>query len=224
MLQLLASSYLVPSLSFPDIGASQTCSMVNHQFGELLVVPATAEHTATVFLLHGLGDSGSGWKPVASQLRLGPHVKWVFPSAPTRPITMNGGASMPGWFDLGTPKQDDAGIQESVEHVNGLIQKEIDAGIASERIVVAGFSQGGHLALKVALKHPRKLGGCIAMSTWLEGLSFPVHTHATLSFLVPDEVKVEGSIPALVVAQELCSHCCTGASRGRPSISDMPWG
>mmetsp|Transcript_35018 Transcript_35018/g.99255 ORF Transcript_35018/g.99255 Transcript_35018/m.99255 type:complete len:274 (+) Transcript_35018:313-1134(+) len=162
-------------------------------FGELVVRNATEAHTATLIVLHGLGDTGHGWYQAASQIKLGPHVKFLFPTAPTRPITLNMGMEMPGWFDikaLGDPQQmlqqmgSADGMQESLDYVRGLIEKEISYGIAPERIVVAGFSQGGHLALKTVLQSPVRLGGCVAMSTWLEPFSFEVSAAKEVPFLV----------------------------------------
>ncbi|PSC76869.1 acyl-thioesterase 2 [Micractinium conductrix] len=150
-----------------------------HPFGPVIRQPALGRHTGSVILLHGLGDTGDGWAPVGPQLRL-PHIKFVYPTAPTRPITVNMGMKMPGWFDISHLDQaglqdmmkgkpfDPQGTAEAVEHVGGLIAEEVAAGIPLNRIVVGGFSQGGHVAYKTALTHPDPLGGCIALSTWLE--------------------------------------------------------
>jgi lysophospholipase-1 len=132
-------------------------------------------------MLHGLGDTGSGWSSVAPELAL-PHVKWVFPTAPTRPISVNGGMAMPGWFDIenlsverfsammagGAGGFDRAGTAESVAYVSGLVDAEVAAGVPPARVVVGGFSQGGHVALKAALARAPRLAGCAALSTWME--------------------------------------------------------
>jgi len=166
---------------------------MGRSFGELVQTKAAGEHTATVIILHGLGDTGHGWKAAASQLRVGPHVQFLFPTAPTRPITMNRGMPMTGWFDLDTLENfremlqgglDHDGIKESVHYVEQLIDKEVAAGISPDRIVVAGFSQGGHVALKTVLQSKIKLAGCIAMSTWLEPFAFEVPTAKDVPFLV----------------------------------------
>ncbi|PRW60012.1 Acyl- thioesterase 1 [Chlorella sorokiniana] len=148
-------------------------------FGPIVRQPALGRHTGSVILLHGLGDTAEGWAPVGPQLKL-PHIKFIYPTAPTRPITVNMGMRMPGWFDITHLDQqglmdmmkgkpfDQEGVAEAVEHVRGLIQQEVEAGIPLNRIVVGGFSQGGHVAYKVALQHPQPLGGCAALSTWLE--------------------------------------------------------
>ena len=142
----------------------------------LKVAPKDA-HTATVIFLHGLGDSGHGWLPVAKQLWAVPglsHVKWILPHAPSIPITLNGGMRMPGWFDLSTldkladpTAEDEAGLRRAVEAVDKLVQAEVDAGTPEGRIVLGGFSQGGAVALLTAISGRRKLAGVVALSTWV---------------------------------------------------------
>lgn len=175
-------------------------------FGPTIILPAV-RHTATLIMLHGLGDTGNGWAPVAPELNLN-HVKWVFPTAPTRPITVNYGSKMPGWFDIdhldeeaframmnGHKGFDPEGTNEAISYVTDLIAKEVESGIPANRIVVGGFSQGGHIALRTALQHPVKLAGCAALSTWLEpspfeipaaNLNLPIfYGHGTFDPLIP---------------------------------------
>jgi predicted esterase len=159
-------------------------------FGPIVTLPAPLKHTATVVILHGLGDTGNGWAPVAQQLAL-PHVKWVFPTAPTRPITVNMGMSMPGWFNItefsfsdhvgraGDGGFDPEGIKESVGWLAELVDSEARAGIPHSRMVVGGFSQGGHVALKYCLRAEKKLAGCAALSTWMEPLGGKIPEHNT---------------------------------------------
>ncbi len=100
-----------------------------------------------------------------------PNTKFILPTAPNRPISLNGGMSMPGWTDIigldAAAPEDREGFEKSAERVNKIIQKEIDSGIPSNKIILAGFSQGGALALHVSLRSKFQLGGCIALSTWL---------------------------------------------------------
>lgn len=151
-------------------------------FGPIISYPALSRHTGTVIMLHGLGDTGNGWSPVAPELGMD-HIRWVFPTAPTRPISVNMGMSMPGWFDIdhldepsfmkmmkGHHGFDPEGVQESVSYVEHLIEMETRVhGIPPERIVLGGFSQGGHIALKSLVNGKKiKLAGLMALSTWLE--------------------------------------------------------
>ncbi|MFK7995107.1 MAG: alpha/beta hydrolase [Granulosicoccus sp.] len=128
----------------------------------------------SVIWLHGLGASGHDFEPLVPELNLleRPGVRFVFPHAPIRPITINGGAAMRGWYDINSldfdeREQDTAGIRESAAHVNALIDAEIARGIPSTNILLAGFSQGGAVALFTALTTAHKLGGIMALSTYL---------------------------------------------------------
>ncbi|KAI8091158.1 Phospholipase/carboxylesterase/thioesterase [Gilbertella persicaria] len=139
-----------------------------------VIVSAKVKQTATVFFCHGLGDTGAGWSFLAEELsNLFPYVKWVLPNAPIRPITLNGGYPMPGWFDLssldksGFKHEDEKGILASVTSVNRLIRDEVDHGIPANRIILGGFSQGACLSLVHALTTEYKLGGVVACSGWL---------------------------------------------------------
>lgn len=146
-------------------------SDLRFQYPQPLVTPATEQHTATVIMLHGLGDRGSGWAEIGHGLRM-PWCKFVFPTAPTRPITLNGGYRMTGWYDIASLDKlsdagdDEEGVRDSVRYVESLIDQEVAAGIPSERIVVGGFSQGGAVALMM-LRSPRKLAAILALSTYL---------------------------------------------------------
>ena len=107
----------------------------------------------SVIWLHGLGASGHDFEPIVPELALPnrPGVRFIFPHAPVRPITINGGASMRSWYDIDslefTERQhDDDGMDSSVQHVNRLIEHEIERGIPAHQIILAGFSQGGAIA------------------------------------------------------------------------------
>lgn len=135
-------------------------------------VPKEGDHTATVIWLHGLGDSGFGWAPVAEQAKM-PWVKFLFPTAPVQRVTLNMGMEMPAWFDIKSLDPDDLqedvdGMLESAAYVMGLVQKEIENGIPPERIALVGFSQGGAISLTAALMMAElPFAGCVALSTWL---------------------------------------------------------
>lgn len=125
---------------------------------------------SAVIWLHGLGADGHDFEPLVDELGLA-DVRFVFPHAPVMPVTINGGLPMRAWFDIVgldfDAPQDAAGIRRSAAAVSALIDAEIERGIASERIILAGFSQGGAIALHTALREPRTLGGVIALSTFL---------------------------------------------------------
>ena len=135
----------------------------------------TAEHCKySVIWLHGLGASGHDFEPIVPELKLPeqPGVRFIFPHAPVRPITVNGGATMPGWYDItsldfGSRQQDTDGVRESAAHIDALIKAEIQRGVPAARIVLAGFSQGGAIALYTALTSEHALCGVIALSTYL---------------------------------------------------------
>lgn len=128
---------------------------------------------ATVLILHGLGADGRDFLPVAEQLDLssvGP-VRFIFPNAPVMPVTINGGYEMPAWYDiLGadlTQRQDEAGLRHSQLAIDALIEREKSRGVASHRIVLAGFSQGCAMTLMTGLRHPDRLAGLLCMSGYL---------------------------------------------------------
>lgn len=141
---------------------------------ELVSGNANNNITASVIWLHGLGADGYDFEPIVNKLNLS-HVRFILPHAPEMAITRNSGYIMPAWYDLygapnsktGSGVEDEAGIKNSQHYINGLIQNEINRGIPTERVVIAGFSQGGAIALYTALRYSQKLGGILALSTYL---------------------------------------------------------
>ena len=130
-------------------------------------------HEAVVIWLHGLGDSGNGFAPIVPELKLpADHkIRFVFPHAPIRPITINNGMQMRAWYDIKTldfnSRADVDGVTDSAAQVQALIDAEIAAGIPSEKIVLAGFSQGGVIALHIATRSETQFAGVLALSTYL---------------------------------------------------------
>ncbi|HEX7237929.1 MAG TPA: alpha/beta fold hydrolase [Gammaproteobacteria bacterium] len=124
-----------------------------------------------VLWLHGLGADGHDFEPIVPELRLRFAVRFVFPHAPVRPVTINGGMQMRAWYDIlgfdRRAKEDSAGIRASAAAVAELVDREIERGLSSDRIVLAGFSQGGAIALHTALRESRPLAGVLALSTYL---------------------------------------------------------
>ena len=125
---------------------------------------------AAIIWLHGLGADGHDFEPIVPELSLPPAtaVRFVFPHAPIQAVTINGGARMRAWYDIGHDgRQDAAGIRASQSRVEALIARERGRGVAAHRIVLAGFSQGGAIALQTGLRHPDPLAGVLALSTYL---------------------------------------------------------
>jgi phospholipase/carboxylesterase len=128
---------------------------------------------AAVILMHGLGADGHDFETLVFELRLPSEsaIRWVFPHAPIRPVTLNGGLPMRAWFDIigldRRSEEDEAGIRESGDAVGALVTREKERGIAASRIVLAGFSQGGAIALHTALRETERLAGILALSTYL---------------------------------------------------------
>lgn len=133
----------------------------------------TATHQYSIIWLHGLGADGHDFESIVPQLRLKaqPHIHFIFPNAPVQAVTINGGMKMRSWYDILemslTRKVDLEGIYQSVAAIQALIQQEINKGIASSNILLAGFSQGGLIALHTGLTCPQKLAGIVALSTYL---------------------------------------------------------
>ncbi|MDB5744359.1 MAG: phospholipase/Carboxylesterase [Polaromonas sp.] len=128
---------------------------------------------ATILIMHGLGADGRDFVPIAEQLDLsgiGP-VRFLFPSAPHMPVTINGGYTMPAWYDiLGadlTSQQDEAGMRQSQAAMEAILANEKSRGMAAHRIVVAGFSQGCAMALMAGLRHGERLAGIAGLSGYL---------------------------------------------------------
>jgi phospholipase/carboxylesterase len=139
---------------------------------ETVELETAAGADASVIWLHGLGADGHDFEPVVPELRLPPAlgVRFVFPHAPVRPVTLNMGMRMRAWYDivqLGGGPEDGDGIRASQALTEGLIARERERGVAPGRIVLAGFSQGGAIALHTGLRHAKRLAGILALSTYL---------------------------------------------------------
>jgi phospholipase/carboxylesterase len=132
---------------------------------------------ASLIVLHGLGADGNDFVPIAQALDLSPigPVRFVFPSAPVRPVTINGGHAMRAWYDIFPPganpavarPEDEAGLRASVGQVQALIDREVERGVPARRIVLMGFSQGCAMTLLTGLRAPERLAGLIALSGYL---------------------------------------------------------
>ena len=151
---------------------------------ECIEQQTSAHPDAAVIWMHGLGADGNDFVPIVNEMRLPPtlSIRFVFPHAPVRPVTLNNGFRMRAWYDLSagdiTNRADVAGILASQAQIEALIAREKTRGIAARRIVLAGFSQGGVIALHTALRHAERLAGIVALSTYLA---------------LPDKLAAEGS-------------------------------
>lgn len=134
----------------------------------------------SVIWMHGLGADASDFEPLVPLLGLSRPIRFVFPNAPVRPVTINGGMEMRAWYDIDprSPLAGDGDIRESAAGIERLVERERQRGVPNARVVLAGFSQGGVIALHLGLRHPERLGGIMALSTY-------VHDHEHLA----DEVS-----------------------------------
>lgn len=138
-----------------------------------LEIETAAHPNASVIWLHGLGADGYDFEGVVPMLGLPPAaaLRFVFPHAPVQPVTINGGMHMRAWYDIvgigPEYPQDDAGIRVSEQRLGNWIEAEADRGVDASRVVLAGFSQGGAVALHTGLRYPQPLAGIIALSTYL---------------------------------------------------------
>jgi phospholipase/carboxylesterase len=146
--------------------------MSSVRFETVEVDPPTPA-AAAVVLLHGLGADGHDFETLVDEIRLpsSSAVRWVFPHAPVRPVTLNGGQRMRAWYDVTSldwrGPEDEAGLRASAAGVRELVEREQERGVPPQRVVLAGFSQGGALALYTALREPVRLAGVIALSSYL---------------------------------------------------------
>ena len=132
--------------------------------------------SASVIWMHGLGADGSDFVPIVNELELDgtPPIRFLFPHAPMRPVTINNGTVMRAWYDVSlgdlegnSRRADERGVRESQAQITALLEREEKRGVEPAHIVLAGFSQGGAIALQTGLRYPRKLAGVMALSTYL---------------------------------------------------------
>ena len=131
----------------------------------------SGDATHSVIWLHGLGADGHDFEPIVDELTLEQNIRFIFPHAPSMPVTVNNGMTMPAWYDIAAAQldqqQDETGTRKSQALIVALIEREIDRGIKSENIILAGFSQGGAIALHTALRFDKPLAGIMGLSTYL---------------------------------------------------------
>lgn len=139
----------------------------------MVVLTPSSPASASVIWLHGLGADGHDFVPIVPELRLPDSlsVRFVFPHAPHRPVTLNNGYVMPAWYDIkalgGMATEDAVGIRATEQSLRQWIEAEHQSGMPFNKIVIAGFSQGGAVALHTALRYPQRLAGVMPLSTYL---------------------------------------------------------
>ena len=141
-----------------------------------IIVETQENPKYAVIWLHGLGANGHDFEPIVPELGLNDlSIRFIFPNAPDRPVTVNGGYVMPAWYDIKGPdiadKEDLQGMHQSQAYLNDLVGLTIEDGIPSSNIVIAGFSQGGAVAIYSLLRMQHKLAGCLALSTYVPFMS-----------------------------------------------------
>jgi len=143
---------------------------------ETIEIETGKNPSASVIWMHGLGADGNDFVPIVNEIELdgAPAIRFVFPHAPMRPVTINNGYVMRAWYDVSfgdlegqSRLADERGVRESQAHITALIEREARRGVAAQDIVLAGFSQGGAIALQTGLRHPQKLAGVMALSAYL---------------------------------------------------------
>jgi phospholipase/carboxylesterase len=177
---------------------------------KFLEIETNDNPNASVIWLHGLGANGHDFEPIIPELRLpsSTGIRFIFPHAPKRVITINGGLLMPAWYDILTHdidrKVDVKQLVASANAVGEFVDREIERGIDSKRIIIAGFSQGGAVGYQLALSHPKPLGGLLALSTYFatkstieyhkENSKLPIYIgHGTHDSIVPEVLGQEAN-------------------------------
>ena len=165
-----------------------------------LTIETGPEPSACVIWLHGLGADGADFAALPEQLALPPDcpTRFIFPDAPFRPVTINGGAVMRAWYDIDADispaaPQDEAGVRASARMLEMMARQEIAAGIRPERVILAGFSQGGAVALYAGLQSTLGLGGVVALSTYL-----PLAKHFGQTLAPPPVFMAHGDADAVI--------------------------
>jgi phospholipase/carboxylesterase len=154
------------------------------EFEKPLVIEPEGKASASVIWLHGLGADAHDFEPIVAELGddLRGIVRFIFPFAPHRPVTINGGVVMRAWYDISDTdlarRADEKGVRDSADILSALVDTEVQEGVSPHRIVLAGFSQGGAIALHTGLRYPQPLAGILALSSYLP---LPQDTHAEAS-------------------------------------------
>jgi len=178
-----------------------------------------AEPSASIIVLHGLGADGNDFVPVAHQLQLASvgAVRFVFPHAPVRPVTLNGGMAMRAWYDItgleGARREDEAGLRQSQAEIDALIDREIERGVKASRIVLMGFSQGCAMTLLTGLRYSRRLAGLVGLSGYLPLADRTEAERSAANASVPIFMAHGHADPMIPIARALASRDALRALR-----------
>jgi phospholipase/carboxylesterase len=175
----------------------------------------------SIVWLHGLGADGHDFAPLVPELALPFAVRFVFPHAPVRPVTINAGMKMRAWYDLVAldrdAREDEAGIRASAVEVSALLERERARGIAPQRLVLAGFSQGGAIALHVGLRASHALAGIVALSTYLPLAHSVAAERSVASALTPIWMAHGDADPVIALASAEASRAALEQLGLRPT-------
>lgn len=201
---------------------------MNPTLPDSVEIDPPGEHRCSVIWLHGLGADGHDFEPIVAELRLPEQhgIRFVFPHAPHRPVTINGGMRMRAWYDIADTDigraTDTKGIEASAAIARALIEREAERGVACNRIVLAGFSQGGAIALHAGLRHPQRLAGLLALSAYLPLAERLPGELAAANRLTPI-LQAHGAMdPVIAIELARASRDAIAAQRPAPEWREYP--
>lgn len=175
-------------------------------------IEPTLPATATVIWLHGLGASGHDFEPIVPELNLPDSlpIRFLFPHAPQQPVTINGGMVMPSWYDIYSMdidrKIDHKQLRLAADSIVTLIDSEIERGIDSQRIIIAGFSQGGAVAYETALSYDKPLAGLMALSTYFATHKTVVVSSANAQIPIKVDHGLSDPVVPEMLGQQAIAH------------------
>jgi phospholipase/carboxylesterase len=175
---------LPPACARRALGEAKPGDLMS-EYLDCVEIGPEGEVAGTVIWMHGLGADATDFEPIVPMLQLRQPVRFVFPNAPIRPVTINSGMKMRAWYDIDprAPLAGDGEIRASAASIGQLLERERERGVPTGRVVLAGFSQGGVIALHLGLRHPVGLAGIMALSTYLHD---PEHLAEEVSFASVD--------------------------------------
>lgn len=188
--------------------SNQNHASIMSDYLDCLEIDATGEARGSVIWMHGLGADASDFEPIVPMLNLAAPLRFVFPNAPVRPVTINAGMEMRAWYDIDprSPLAGDPEIRESAAAIERLIAREGERGVPPARVVLAGFSQGGVIALHLGLRYPERLAGILALSTYLHDHEHIADEVSLASVDVPIFMAHGVSDPMIPIARAVTSR------------------